>query len=162
MAKKRITDIVDEILAPFFESEGYCLYHKEFVKEGKDWFLRVYIERKPEKDETWPQNVNTDDCEKVSKFLSRELDLLDPIDKNYYLEVSSPGIERPLIKEEDFLRYKGHLVDIRLYKSIDGKKTITGKLVDSTEDCIKVEDQAGKTIDLHKEKISRARLAIDF
>ncbi|MFA5636678.1 MAG: ribosome maturation factor RimP [Anaerovoracaceae bacterium] len=162
MAKRKVVDLVMEELSPYLEEEGYSLYHVEYVKEFKDWFLRVFIEKAPEKPGDWPGNVGTDDCEKVSRFLSERLDRLDPVEQNYYLEVSSPGMDRPLLKEEDFKRYRGHLIDIRLYKSIDSKKAFTGKLVDHSDDCIIIEDEKGQSMSLPREKISKANLTIVF
>lgn len=127
MAKKKVTQVVEELLADFLEQEGYELYHSEFVKEGSDWFLRVYIDFKPENG-AGERYVSTDDCEKVSRFLSEKLDESDPIEQNYYLEVSSPGMDRPLITPEHYARYVGEEVEIRLYKAIDGVKNIQGTL----------------------------------
>ena len=93
-AKVKVTDLVEEIAAPFLEENGLELYHTEFLKEGRDWFLRVYIDKKEGQEEEY---VSTDDCEKVSRFLSDELDRIDPIEQNYYLEVSSPGLDRELL-----------------------------------------------------------------
>jgi len=162
MAKRKVVDLVMEELSPYLEEEGYSLYHVEFVKESKDWFLRVFIEKAPEKPGDWPGNVGTDDCEKVSRFLSERLDQLDPVEQNYYLEVSSPGMDRPLLKEEDFRRYKGHLVDIKLYESINGKKAITGKLADYSDEYIDLEDEKGQSMSLPREKISKTNLTVVF
>ncbi len=171
--KKKVVDIVEEILAPFFEEEGYVLYHKEFVKEGPDWFLRVFIEKKPGEGSIWPENVSAKDCEIVSKYLSRELDIIDPIEQNYYLEVSSPGMGRPLLTDEHFRRYEGHLIDIRLYKSIEGKKTLRGRILphktleksdadDAAAGVISIQDEDGKIFDLQRSQIAAANLTIVF
>src|SRR5690554_3953605 len=117
MSKKNVTELVKKELQPFFEKESYVLYNTEFVKEGKEW----------------PTSVGTDDCEKVSRYLSSRLDVLDPIEQNYYLEVSSPGLDRPLLKDEDYRRYRGELVDIKLYKGLDGKKNFVAKLLNHTD-----------------------------
>ena len=114
-----------ELLAPFLEAEGYELYRLEYVKEGKDWFLRVFIETAPQGPGEWPGSVTTDDCEKVSRYLSEKLDETDPIEQNYIFEVSSPGMDRPLLREIDFIRYSGELVDVKLYESINGTKNLT-------------------------------------
>ncbi|GAB1475230.1 ribosome maturation factor RimP [Bacillota bacterium] len=162
MAKKKTIDIVSEILTPFLEKEGYCLYHMEFAKESKDWYLRVFIEKKPEEGQEWPGNVDTDDCEKVSRYLSDELDRLDPIEQNYYLEVSSPGMDRQLLKKQDFIRYKGQLIDVKLYEGIRGKKAMTGKLSVSSESSITIEDEKGNVLDIPMEKISKINLTVVF
>jgi len=162
MSKKKVIDLVTEELAPYLEKEGYILYHTEFVKEGRDWFLRVFIEKAPEHADEWPGNVSADDCEKVSHFLSDRLDQLDPIEQNYYLEVSSPGMDRPLLKDEDFIRYKDRLIDVKLYESIDGKKKLTGKLIGRSDGYLHIEDKKGKVLDLPREKVSKINLTIVF
>ena len=88
-------------------------------KWGKDWFLRVYIDRTDDS----AGGIGTDDCEKVSKFISARLDELDPIEQNYYLEVSSPGMDRALLKESDYVRFAGRWVNVTLYQGLNGKKT---------------------------------------
>lgn len=162
--KKRVIDIAEEILTPFFEQEGYILYHKEFVKEGPNWFLRIFIEKQPAEGSLWPENVNADDCEVVSKYLSNELDIIDPIEQNYFLEVSSPGMGRPLLTDEHFKRYEGHLADFRLYKPIDGKKVLQGRILPQKGDAIfiTIEDENGKTFDLQRDQIAAANLTVVF
>ena len=165
MAKKKITESVEEITADFLAENGLELYNSEFVKEGKDWFLRVYIDRQQEEETEDKEEVyvSTDDCEKVSRFLSEELDRLDPIEQNYYLEVSSPGLDRELIKEKDFIRFCGRLVDISLYKAIDGKKTYQGILKGLTEDnSIVITDEKEEEIEFPREQVAKARLAVIF
>ena len=119
MAKEHIKELVSKYLKGFLDENDLELYNSEFKKEGKDWYLRVYIDKKnAEKDEY----VGTDDCEKVSRFLSECLDKDDPIPQNYTLEVSSPGIDRQLFQVRDYERFTGDMVDVKLYKSIEGKK----------------------------------------
>ena len=105
MAKKKITEIVEEITADFLAENGLELYNSEFVKEGKDWFLRVYIDRQQEEETEDKEEVyvSTDDCEKVSRAFSDLLDEHDFIEDAYILEVSSPGLGRPLKKEQDYV-----------------------------------------------------------
>ena len=93
MAKKKITEIVAEELDGFLRENGYELYNIEFVKEASDRILRVYIDWKQDGEVRY---IGTDDCEKVSRYLSKRLDELDPIEGSYLLEVSSPGIDRTL------------------------------------------------------------------
>ena len=97
MAGKKITDRVEELLSGFFHENGYELYKSEFVKEGRDWFLRIYIDKRDSE-----EAVGTEDCEKVSRYLSDRLDMEDPIEQSYYLEVSSPGMDRELFKREHY------------------------------------------------------------
>ena len=137
MGKKKITDVVTELAGEYLSENGYELYNTEFVKEGRDWFLRVYIDKTPVAETEGAETegeaeeqayISTEDCEKVSRFLSEKLDESDPIEQNYYLEVSSPGMDRPLITPEHYERYVGHEVEIKLYKAIDGIKNINGVL----------------------------------
>ena len=166
MAKKKITEIVEEITADFLVQNGLELYNSEFVKEGKDWFLRVYIDKLPKEGadgNVEEEYVSTDDCESVSRFLSAELDRLDPIEQNYYLEVSSPGLDRALLKEKDFIRFCGHMVDISLYKAIDGKKAFQGTLKGLTDDNkIVITDEKGEEIVFPREQVAKTRLAVIF
>ena len=111
MAKKKITQLVEELLSDFLEKEGYELYNTEFIKEGKDWFLRVYVDKKAA-----GEYVGTEDCEKVSRYLSEQLDREDPVEQNYYLEVSSPGMDRALANTWSITGGSSENVEIKLYK----------------------------------------------
>ena len=186
MAKKKITDVVAELSEDFLTENGYELYNTEFVKEGRDWFLRVYIDKLQAAGQAEPQYISTEDCEKVSRFLSEKLDEADPIEQNYYLEVSSPGMDRPLVRPEHYERYVGEEVEIRLYKAIDGVKNIHGVLEsfdkDSERLTVRSMDQAaggkgngkgkkgkgntadpdGKVYDLTLADIAKANLAVVF
>ena len=157
MAKKKITEIVAEMMADFLAAEGYELYNIEFVKEGKDWFLRVYVDMA-----SGEGYIGTEDCEKVSRFLSEKLDEEDPIEQNYYLEVSSPGMDRPLLKREHYERYVGSEVEIRLYKGKDGTKNIQGVLDSIEGEEITVTDHDNKEWKLELSEIAKANLAVIF
>lgn len=160
MSKKKTTDIITGELSGFLEQEGYELYHLEMVKEAKDWFLRVYIDKKQTSDE--PAYISTDDCEKVSRYLSGRLDELDPIEQNYYLEVSSPGLDRLLITEDHYIRYIGSLVEVKLYKPYQGTKALEATLKAVSEGQIVLEDKDGNEIVLPREQVAQTRLAINF
>lgn len=175
MAKKKITDLIEEITADFLAENGLELYNSEFVKEGRDWFLRVYIDKLPaaqretaaeaaEDAQTASnaQYVSTDDCEKVSRFLSAELDRLDPIAQNYYLEVSSPGMDRELLREKDFIRFAGEQVDISLYKALDGRKTFEGTLIGMTDGQIVLRQSDGTEFTFPREQVAKTKLAVIF
>ena len=127
------------------------------MKEGTDRILRIYID-KPEGE----GYIGTEDCEKVSRFLSEKLDEADPVEQNYYLEVSSPGMDRELIKPEHYRRYVGSEVEIRLYKGKDGTKNIQGVLQEMDGDSIKVQDHDGKEWNLQLAEIAKAKLAVIF
>lgn len=174
MAKKSIKELIEEVLEPFLQENGYELYNVEFVKEVKDWFLRVYIDRETSEEhfcdpliaggsETKANlGIGTDDCEKVSRFLSTKLDELDPIEQNYYLEVSSPGMDRVLLKEKDFRRFAGRSVTVHLYKALDGKKNLTGKLIGLEEDQIIISDEQGNVIKVDFKMAAKTKLAVIF
>lgn len=157
MAKKKITVIAEELLVDFLAEEGYELYNSEFIKEGKDWFLRIYIDKPEEQG-----YIGTEDCEKVSRFLSQQLDEADPIEQNYYLEVSSPGMDRELLKPEHYERYTGKEVEIKLYKGKDGVKNIQGMLNGIEDDVIKVTDHDDKEWILKLDEIAKTKLAVIF
>lgn len=198
MAKKKVTAIVEELLADFLAEEGLELYHCEFAKEGGDWFLKVFIDYAPEDttpaaeagaaeadatqaEETAPRYIGTDECEKVSRYLSEQLDSSDPIEQNYYLMVSSPGMDRPLLKPSHWRRYVGEKIEIRLYRGKDGTKNITGTLdayeepdkanenegnaneaADTAQARITVTDEKGKVWTLEESEIAKANLAVVF
>lgn len=158
MAKIRIKELIVEVLAEFLETNGYELYNVEFSKEGKDWFLRVYIDRM----EDSAGGISTDDCEKVSRYLSAKLDELDPIEQNYYLEVSSPGMDRALLKDSDYVRYAGRFVDVTLYQGMNGKKTFYGKLTGIEEENLVLIDEKENRIEIPIEKVAKTKLAVIF
>jgi ribosome maturation factor RimP len=154
----KITEEVEKIAGPIVEDLKLELVDVEFVKEGRDWFLRVYID-------TPEGNIDIDQCAQVSEKLSEELDRTDPITQNYFLEVSSPGAERPLKKEEDFQKAIGQFVFIKTYEPIDGMKEFEGYLLAYGPDAAEVEIRIKTrkvTVVIDKEKIALARLAIDF
>ena len=119
-----IKHTVEGLLTPL-ESEGFEIWNVEFVKEGKDKQLRVFIDKEG--------GIGIDDCEKVSRFLSDKLDESDLIDESYSLIVSSPGMDRQLIKDSHFERYAGSQVEIALYRGFEGRKKFTALLGPKTD-----------------------------
>lgn len=157
MAKERVTDIVERLALPIAEAEHVELVDVEFTKEGKDWFLRVFIDK--------VDGVDIDDCSRVSEQLSEQLDVVDPIANAYFLEVSSPGAERPLKKPADFERAIGQYVHISLYEPLDGQKTYEGVLqsYDSSEVELDIRVKTrSKRVTVPIEKIALARLAVEM
>ncbi|MCM3672986.1 MULTISPECIES: ribosome maturation factor RimP [Bacillales] len=154
---KKVTEVVEELALPILEELQLELVEVEYVKEGKSWFLRVYIDKET--------GVDIDDCGNVSEKLSEKLDEVDPIPQNYFLEVSSPGAERPLKKEKDFLNAIGKNVYIKTYEPILDEKEFEGILTsfDGEEVTIEVRIKTRKkTIVIPFEKVAKARLAITF
>lgn len=154
----KITSIVEHLVTPILEELNLELVDIEFVKEGRNWFLRIYID-------TPTGGIDIDQCALVSERLSAILDEKDPIDQNYYLEVSSPGAERPLKKESDFEKAVGKFIYVKTYEPIKDLKEFQGYLLSNNEKSIEIEVRI-KTrkvqIEIEKEKIAKARLAIDF
>jgi ribosome maturation factor RimP len=153
----KVTEVVEELTQPIVQELELELVEIEFVKEGKNWFLRVYIDKE--------NGVDIEDCGIVSERLSEKLDELDPITQNYFLEVSSPGAERPLKKAKDFEKAIGKNVFIKTYEPIDGEKGFEGKLLDYDGQTVKVEIKIKtrkKVIEIPFEKVASARLAVIF
>lgn len=141
----------------FGTENGYELSRCEFVKEGPDWYLRVFVDRLTDGKYGY---MTSDDCELVSRYLSSKLDEADPITQNYYLEVSSPGLDRLLVSDKDLLRFTGETVNIKLYEAINGKKTISGILKQYQDGILTVETDEGTDIDIPKIKTSKVNLAV--
>ena len=145
----RVEEAVEKIAEEILANTDYELVDVEYVKE-RDWFLRVYIDKEG--------GIGLDDCQEVSGLLDEKLEELNIINDRYILEVSSPGLDRALKKEKDFKREMGKLVDITLYKAIDGEKMITGKLTGYTKDIISIDE----TREIALKDIALVRLHIDF
>ena len=155
MSKREIYEQKTEaILMPIVEEHGFELVDVEYVKEGGTWYLRAYIDK--------PGGINVDDCEVVSRRLSDILDEKDYIEEAYILEVSSPGLGRPLKKEKDFKRSLGEEVDVRTYRMIEKQKEFTGLLNDYDDATVTIEMEDGTLKTFEKSDIALIRLAFDF
>ena len=155
MSKREIYEQKTEaILMPIVEEHGFELVDVEYVKEGGTWYLRAYIDK--------PGGINGDDCEVVSRRLSDILDEKDYIEEAYILEVSSPGLGRPLKKEKDFKRSLGEEVDVRTYRMIEKQKEFTGLLKDYDDATVTIEMEDGTLKTFEKSDIALIRLAFDF
>lgn len=153
----KVTETVEKIAWPIVQELGLEIVDVEYVKEGKNWYLRLYIDKE--------NGVDIEECGMVSEKLSEKLDEIDPIPHNYYLEVSSPGSERPLKKQEDFEKAIGKNVHIKTYEPIDGEKIFEGILqeFDGTNVTIEVRVKTKrKVIQIPYNKIAHARLAVVF
>lgn len=134
MAKAKIEEFVKVSLRDVLKENDMYIWDIAYVKEGRDYFLRVYIDNNQSQ-----KYVSIDDCQLVSEVLSTKLDEVDIIDRNYFLEISSAGMDRQLSKPEHFDRCMGKNVDIKLYKAQDGLKEFTAKLSGFDDEIIKVE-----------------------
>ncbi len=151
--KINIQQVITELATPIVEGLNYELVDVEFIKEGASWYLRIYIDK--------PGGINIDDCQAVSEKISEILDEKDPIEQSYYLEVSSPGLERPLKTERDFIKYKGELVEVKVFQPINGKKIFEGELIGLIEGKIVI-SQDGNNIVFERDKVAIVKRAIKF
>jgi len=147
----KIVDLVTELARPIVLENGLELWDVEYVSEGGQWYLRIYIDKEG--------GVSIDDCEKVSRALDPILDEKDPIPTSYIFEVSSAGLERTLKQPAHFQRFLGENVEVKLYKPLDGSKLYAGNLTahengDVTIDC------GGKTMHFTKKQVASVRLRL--
>lgn len=153
MSKKGFMTSIENLCEDVTSELGYELVDVEYLKESGDYYLRVYIHK--------PGGVNLDDCQTVSEKLSDRLDDEDLLKKAYYLEVSSPGLDRPLKKDRDLERNLGKEVEVSLYKAVDGVKKYEGILRSFNGDSVELET-VDKMVGIPREAISLIRLTIKF
>ena len=154
MAKKDAYEArAEELLTPIAAANGCEVYDVEYVKEGSDWYLRAYIDK--------PGGIGVDDCETVSRRLSDLLDEQDFIEESYILEVSSPGLGRPLKKDKDFERNMGKLVEIRTYRPIEKQKEFCGILTAYDSNSVTIDEDGTERV-FDKKDTALIRLAIEF
>ena len=144
----------EALLLPIMEEMNFELVDVEYVKEAGTWYLRAYIDKEG--------GIAVDDCEVISRALSDWLDKEDFIDDSYILEVSSPGLGRPLKKERDFVRSMGKDVDVRLYRQLNKQKEFTGALSAYDENTVTLTMEDGSQMVFEKADIALIRLALDF
>ncbi|MCI9558310.1 ribosome maturation factor RimP [Clostridiaceae bacterium] len=144
----------EKFLLPLLEKQEFELVDVEYVKEAGNWYLRAYIDKEG--------GITVDDCESVSRTLSDWLDEEDFIEDSYTLEVSSPGLGRPLKKEKDLKRSLGEEVEVRLYKPRDGQKEYTGILKAYDKDTVTIETEDSREEVFTRSEIALIRLAFDF
>ncbi len=155
MTKKEIYEQkTEEILNPMIEKNGFELVDVEYVKEGGNWYLRAYIDK--------PGGITVDDCEIISRELSDKLDEEDFVKEAYILEVSSPGLGRPLKKERDFARSLGEEIEVRTYRAVNRQKEFTGILTAYDKDSITIELENEEKMTFARADIALVRLAFDF
>ena len=149
----KVTDLVTQFAQPIVEENGCSLWDVEYVREGSDYFLRLYLDKEG--------GVNIDDCEAISRALDPILDEHDPIENSYHFEVCSAGLERTLKRPGDFERFMGSPITVRLYRPHNGLKEIPGIL--RGYDSGRVTVEAGKeTITFEKSQVALVRLRVEF
>lgn len=146
---KKLMDTIEPIVAGL----NYELYHIEYVKEAGEYYLRIYIDSE--------NGISFEDCEKVSRRISEALDESDPIEEAYYLEVSSPGIERGLYTDKHLERYNGSEVNIKLDKLFEGKRSFKGKLTGFNAESITLQAEDAE-ISIPREIIRSVNISFKF
>jgi len=146
---KKLTETIGPIVAAL----NYELYHMEYVKEAGEYYLRIYIDSE--------NGISFEDCEKVSRRISEALDENDPIEEAYYLEVSSPGIERGLYTDQHYERYTGSEVNVKLNKLFEGKRSLRGKLIRFDVESITLEEEAAE-ISIPRDTIKSVNISFKF
>lgn len=155
MAKREVYEKkTEELLAPMMEEYGFELVDVEYVKEGSNMYLRAYIDK--------PGGITVDDCEMVSRRLSDLLDEKDFIPDSYILEVSSPGLGRPLKKEKDYIRSMGKEIEIHTFKAVAHERTFEGILTSYDKDTVTIAISGEETMTFERSNIALIRLAFDF
>jgi len=145
----QVTPVAEELAAEL----GLEVVDVEYRREGGGWVLRVFIDK--------PGGVTLDDCQAVSEALSERLDELDPIPNSYSLEVSSPGVERPLKRPADFQRFAGRRVQLRTFAPVDGRRNFQGRLMGLVEGEVVLETDAGQ-VAIPLDAVAKAHLVAEF
>ena len=149
--KKNISSTVRDAILPTVNELGYNLWDITYGKIGADYHLEITIDKEG--------GIDIEDCERVHRAIDPILDECDPIEGFYYLDVSSPGLERELRTEEHIMSFIGSRVEAKLFSPIDGRKSVIGTLKGFEEGCVTVEE-AGEDISLSMDKISKLALSV--
>ncbi|MBP2654910.1 MAG: Ribosome maturation factor rimP [Firmicutes bacterium] len=152
MSHDTIENQVEKLVLDIIQDSELELVDVEYVKE-RDWYLRVFLDK--------PGGLEVDDCQTVSERLEDKLDEVDPIKESYILEVSSPGLDRPLKKPKDFIRHIGDKVEISTFAPINGQKKVVGTLLGVENDDIRLEID-GTEMAIPREKTAQVRLYLEF
>lgn len=145
--EQRVASLVTSAVGDAFE-----LVDVEYVKEGPHRYLRIYMDKEG--------GITLEDCQTVSEKVSEPLDREDFIDEAYFLEVSSPGLDRPLKKDEDYHRFTGENIEVKLYEALKGEKVFEGELLGLSDQEVKILLSNQETVSIPKEKIASAKLAV--
>jgi len=152
MSGNQVENLIESLVAKIIEQTPLELVDVEYTKE-QDWYLRVFLDK--------PGGLEVEDCQQVSDQLGKRLDELDPIKESFILEISSPGLDRPLKKDKDFRRHIGDKVEIHTFAPYNGQKTVVGKLLGLENNDIHV-DIDGTAHSIPRDKTSQVRLYLDF
>jgi len=148
-------EILFDLVEPVVRDEGLELVDLEYKKEGKRWMLRVFIDG--------PEGISHNECVRVTRALEPVLEEKDPIPHGFVLEVSSPGLDRPLKRERDFARAIGKKVEVKTFVPLVEKgKTVQGILLGITENDLRLELEDGSTVNIPREQVAKAQLHFEF
>jgi ribosome maturation factor RimP len=162
VSQESTLDKVQRLIAPVLQDMAVELVDLEFKREGRDWFLRLFIDKEG--------GVTLDDCADVSREIDALLEVEEVVDTAYRLEVSSPGLDRPLKKPEDYERFKGRLVKVKTFEKLDpderghSRKTFEGELLGLEAGLVRIRqlDKKGGVVEIPLEGIAKANLEFDF
>lgn len=152
--KEQYEQKAEALLKPIIEANQLELVDVEYQKEGQNWYLRAYIDKEG--------GITIQDCETVSRAFSQLLDMEDFIQEAYIMEVSSPGLGRPLKKEKDYIRSMGKALEIRTYRAINKQKEFYGVLIAYDDNSVTIEQEDKSKITFQKNELALIRLAFDF
>jgi len=150
---KEIIDRVESLADPILRDEGMELVETEYRREARGWVLRLYIDKE--------RGVTLDDCARLSQEIGRVLDIEDVISVPYILEVSSPGLRRPLRKVKDFIKYRDRTIRVKTVTPVGNRRQFKGKLLDMAGDSIEI-DMEGEVFRIPLSNVAKANLEIDF
>jgi ribosome maturation factor RimP len=153
MSKGSVSQSIIEAIDPILKGENLELVDVEYKKAGKSWVLRVFIDK--------PGGITLGDCQKVSHQIEDKIEVEELVSSAYILEVSSPGLDRPLKNSRDFLRYKGKEVKVHTFVPVNGKKKFSGTIIDFRDNHVHLE-MAGKSLAIPLDKISKATLILEI
>lgn len=162
MSKKDISSKVQEMIVDFLKDNNLSIYKIDYKKVGKEWNLDVYIDNISDSEES---SITIEECEMVNRYLSDKLDKVDIIPHQYNLSVNSPGLDRELISQRDFERFKGRIVEVKLYEPIDKMKQFEGTLQGLKDDVVLIivrKNNKEELIEIPKNKIAKINLSVIF
>ena len=149
----KVTEQVAQFAEPVVQAHGCTLWDVEYVREGGEWFLRLYIDK--------DGGVDISDCEAISRAVDPILDEKDPVPDSYHFEVCSAGLERQLKRPSDFEQFMGSSVSVKLFKPVGGAKEFVGKLTGYADGAVTIE-AAGTTHTFQKNEVAQVRLHVEF
>lgn len=151
MKRKEVEQRVESLVLSAVD-EVFELVDVEYVKEGPHRYLRIYMDKEG--------GITLEDCQTISESVSEPLDKENFIDEAYFLEISSPGLDRPLKKDEDYHRFTGENIEVKLYEAINGEKVYEGELLGLNHNTVEISLDKGDIVKIPKEKIAGAKLAV--